>query len=555
MPLPVPASATSSPPRTAPPPVATVFDASAETRKAATRLEHLSNIWLDDGNKPRLTSIIGTIGPSSNQPEMIVNLRKAGLNIVRMNFSHGSHEYAKSILDNIAKSYQLHPGREVAIALDTKGPEVRTGVNASGEDVVYEANTEVTVSTAAEDKDKQSPTLLYFDYAQLAQTVKLGQVIYVADGNLTLRVTAADAATGKLTCVTLNKYKLGSKKNVNLPGCVLDLPAVSAQDKLDLAWGTQNNVDMVFASFVRRAADVHAIREALVAGGERGQFVKIIAKIENFEGLRNFSEILDAVDGVMVARGDLGMDLSPQKVFLAQKMMIARCNMAGKPVICATQMLESMINNPRPTRAEATDVANAVLDGADCVMLSGETANGKYPEACVSFMAQICAEAERAVWNDNLCEELIDATPLPISTTESIAVSAVTATFQQNIAAIIVLTTSGESARWLAKYRPRCPVICVTRQTATARQLQLHRGCVPMLYPKPAGDDWHRDVQDRLVWALRSAIDIGLVQSHINDPNANIIAITGWKRKTGHTNTMRVLGVDLVLSDAFLAAP
>ena len=274
--------------------------------------------------------------------------------------------------------------------------------------------------------------------------IEAGRIIYVDDGVLAFEVIKViDDKT--LRCKCINNGKISSKKGVNLPKTDVDLPALSEKDKADLRFGVKNKVDMVFASFIRRASDVTAIREVL---GEDGKDVQIISTIENQQGVNNFDEILKVTDGVMVARGDLGIEIPPAQVFMAQKMMIAKCNLAGKPVICATQMLESMTYNPRPTRAEVSDVGNAVLDGADCVMLSGETAKGNYPKESVTMMHETCLLAEKAIPYVSHFDELRGLTPKPCDIIESCAMSAVSASLELNAGAILVLTT-----RYVLPYR------------------------------------------------------------------------------------------------------
>lgn len=277
----------------------------------------------------------------------------------------------------------------------------------------------------------------YVDYKNITKVIEKGRVVYVDDGVLSFEVLdIPDSKTVRVKC--LNNGKISSRKGVNLPKTDVDLPALSEKDKADLRFGVLNRVDMVFASFIRRGSDITAIREVL---GEDGKQIQIIAKIENQQGVNNFDEILKETDGVMVARGDLGIEIPPAQVFVAQKMMIAKCNLAGKPVICATQMLESMTYNPRPTRAEVSDVANAVLDGADCVMLSGETAKGNYPKESVRMMHNTCLLAEVTIPYVSLFNELRSTTPKPISLSETCAVSAVSASLEMGAGAILVLTT------------------------------------------------------------------------------------------------------------------
>lgn len=277
----------------------------------------------------------------------------------------------------------------------------------------------------------------YVDYKNITKVIEPGRTIYVDDGVLAFEVLKiVDEKTLRVRCV--NNGKISSKKGVNLPKTDVDLPALSEKDQNDLRFGIKNKVDMVFASFIRSGDDIKHIRRVL---GEEGKEIQIIAKVENQQGVNNFDDILKETDGVMVARGDLGIEIPPAQVFIAQKMMIAKCNRAGKPVICATQMLESMTYNPRPTRAEVSDVGNAVLDGADCVMLSGETAKGNYPKESVSMMHQTCSLAETAIPYVSLFNDMRATTPKPVSLLESAAMSAVSTSLEMNAGAILVLTT------------------------------------------------------------------------------------------------------------------
>lgn len=452
-----------------------------------------------------------------------------------MNFSHGSYEYHQSVVDNARKSESNFSGRPIAIALDTKGPEIRTGTTINETDYPVEKGHEMIFTTDEAYAKKCDNKIMYLDYKNITSVIEVGRTIYVDDGVLSFEVLEIkDKQT--LHVKTLNSGKISSHKGVNLPKTDVDLPALSEKDKSDILFGVKNKVDMIFASFIRTADDVLAIRKVL---GEEGKSIQIISKIESQQGVNNFDDILKVTDGVMVARGDLGIEIPASQVFIVQKQLIAKCNLAGKPVICATQMLESMTYNPRPTRAEVSDVGNAILDGADCVMLSGETAKGDYPIHAVNMMHETCLIAEKAIAYQPLFNELRSLAPRPTETGETIAISAVAASFEQQAKAIIVLSTSGATARLLSKYRPNCPILMVTRNEPAARFAHLYRGVYPFIYSKPRAEnaaDWQRDVEERLKWGIDSAVALGILSK-----GDVVVAIQGWTGGLGHTNTLRIL--------------
>ena len=346
-------------------------------------------------------------------------------------------------------------GIRCGILLDTKGPEIRTGMLAGGGPVLLEKDSEITLTTDYEVKGDEK--LVAVSYASLAKDVSPGSQILCADGSITFTVLSCDVKAGTVKVRCENSAKLGERKNMNLPGVNVDLPTITEKDRNDLLnWGVKNRVDFIAASFVRKGSDLDYIRKVL---GNAAKDIHIISKVENMEGLNNFNDIVAASDGVMVARGDLGMEIHMEQIFLAQKRMIKRCNEAGKFVVTATQMLESMTGAPRPTRAEATDVANSVLDGTDCVMLSGETAAGSYPVEAIKVMSDICNEAEAYVDNYAVFKNLMEHQAIPMGTQESVASSAVRSAHKVSATLLICLAESGSTAQLIAKYRPACPVM------------------------------------------------------------------------------------------------
>jgi pyruvate kinase len=512
-----------------------------EAADASTHLDHMCA--LDIQSKApyvRLSGIICTIGPASRDPGVLVKMMETGMNIARLNFSHGSHEYHAETIKNIREAVAMYSKKigmsyPLAIALDTKGPEIRTGLLEGGGSAEVELVKGETIKLTTDKAymEKGNKNIVFVDYANIQKVVKVGNTVYVDDGLISLVCTAVKGT--ELVCTIENGGTLGSRKGVNLPGVPVDLPAVSEKDKSDLRFGVEQGVDMIFASFIRNGSALTEIRNIL---GPEGKNILIISKIENQQGMQNLDDIIKASDGIMVARGDLGIEIPTEKVFLAQKAMIAKCNKVGKPVICATQMLESMVKKPRPTRAESSDVANAVLDGADCVMLSGETAKGDYPLDCVRTMASICKEAEAAIWQKQLFIDLTSKAVPPVDAAHTVAIAAVEASAKCVASAIIVVTTSGRSAHLISKYRPRCPIIAVTRSAQTARQAHLYRGILPLHYEGARLDDWLKDVDARVT----TGINFGKSKHFIKEGDP-VIIVTGWQQGSGFTNTMRIVNV------------
>lgn len=412
------------------------------------------------------TKIVCTIGPSSEKKEMFAELVKAGLNVARLNFSHGDYAEHGARIETI-KQVREELGKPVAILLDTKGPEIRTGK--FGVDVVELVEGQEFTLTTEDFLGNQDKCQI--SYTGLPEDVVPGDKILIDDGLIGLEVISTTAT--EIKCKVLNGGPVKNNKGVNVPNVKIQLPALTPKDINDIKFGIEQGIDFIAASFIRKASDVLAIRQVLEENNAHD--IHIISKIENQEGLDNLEEILAVSDGLMVARGDLGVEIPIEEVPLAQKLMIKLCNKAGKPVITATQMLDSMQKNPRPTRAESTDVANAIFDGTDAIMLSGETAAGKYPLESVRIMATIAEAAEKALDYDALIKNM-EKSEIDDSVTYAVSHATCTTANDLEASAIITATASGFTARKVSKFKPKSPVIAATTSEKVRRKLALFWG-------------------------------------------------------------------------------
>ena len=414
----------------------------------------------------RKTKIICTLGPAVDNEDMIRTLIRTGMDAARFNFSHGSHPEHLARL-NMLKAVRDSMGRPVATILDTKGPEIRIR-SFQTKSVSLQAGAPFTLTTEDVVGDE---TRVSVSYPQLHEELKPGQEVLIDDGLVAIRVDRIEGA--EIHCTVENGGDLSANKSINIPGVHIHLPALTDKDVEDIRFGVENDFDFIAASFVRRASDVEAVRQVLQECG--GSDVKIIAKIENQEGVDNIDEIMAAADGVMVARGDLGVEIPAQEVPILQKKMIKATTMAGKPVITATQMLDSMIRNPRPTRAEVSDVANAVFDGTSCVMLSGETASGKYPIEAVEAMVSTVKAAESAI---NYWGRFREHSLQPgVSTiNDAITHTCCMTAMDLNATAILAPTESGYTAKVISRFRPACPIVAVCQSEKVRRQLAISWG-------------------------------------------------------------------------------
>ena len=471
----------------------------------------------------RKTKIICTLGPAVDDEEMIRTLIRTGMDAARFNFSHGDHQEHLGRLNKL-KAVRDAMGRPVATILDTKGPEIRTRAFGTKR-VTLETGAPFTLTT---DDVTGDASRVSVSYAGLHEELRPGQEVLIDDGLVALRVN--EIKGHDILCTVENGGELSANKSINIPGVHIHLPALTEKDVEDIRFGVENDFDFIAASFVRRASDVEAVRQVLRECG--GEGIRIISKIENQEGLDNIDEIVAASDGIMVARGDLGVEIPAARVPILQKEIIRKCVMAGKPVITATQMLDSMIRNPRPTRAEVSDVANAVYDGSSCVMLSGETANGQRPVEALAAMADIVCETEKAI---QYWRQLEGNQGLPVSQiSDAITHTCCMTAKDLNATAILVATSTGRSARMISRFRPACPIAALTMHEKVRRQLAISWGVIPFLTGEVNSTD--------RIFSL--SVEVALKEKLVQNGDTVVITAGVPLGKSGSTNLIKAQIVD-----------
>ncbi len=470
----------------------------------------------------RKTKIVCTLGPATDDPKILRALMLGGMNVARMNFSHGTHEEHKIRMDKF-KEMRDSLNIPIALLLDTKGPEIRIKKFEDGE-IELHTNDIFTLTTRDIEGDN---TIVSVTYNNFAKELQKDNLILIDDGLVALKVR--EIMGNDVICVVQNGGKLSNNKSINLPGISITMPYMSEKDKGDIIFGIQNDFDYIAASFVRSASDVMEIKKILASNN--GSDLKIISKIENLEGVENANEIIDVSDGLMVARGDMGVEIPLEDLPIVQKRLIKDCYKIGKVVITATQMLDSMVRNPRPTRAETTDVANAIYDGTSAIMLSGETAVGKYPVEAVETMARIAERTESAIDYKKRFNNINFAFETNI--TNAISHATCMTAHDLDVAAIITVSRSGHTARMVSKFRPINPIICATPIPKVYRQLALCWGVMPILSEE-------KDTTDHLFeHAVQRAMKTNLVK------NGDLVVITAGA-PVGVSGTTNILKVHLV---------
>ena len=475
------------------------------------------------------TKIICTMGPNTNNEEIMRGLAENGMDVARFNFSHGDYAEQRGRLE-LLKKVRKEVGRPIAALLDTKGPEIRTGLLKDDKKVTLVTGQEFTLTTRDIIGDE---TIAHINYAGLKEDVTEGNMILIDDGLIELKVKRVDGQD--IICDVVNGGELGQKKGVNVPNVKIKLPALTDKDKEDIRFGIKEGFDFIAASFVRTADAIHEIRQILE---EEGANLQIIAKIENAEGIENLDEIIEAADGIMVARGDMGVEIPPEKVPYIQKTIIRKCNEACKVVITATQMLDSMIRNPRPTRAEVTDVANAVYDGTDAVMLSGETAMGKYPIEALKMMATIVEDTESHLDYNSYREGKVAAVMHHVIS-NAVCHASVSTAHDLKAKVIAAPSISGYTAKMLSKWRPGCHIIGMSPSASSVRQMMIYWGVKPI---------WSRraDSTDELVESsIEELKERGLVEiGDVVVVTAGMVTYASRNQPATQTNSMRVVSIE-----------
>lgn len=471
----------------------------------------------------RKTKIICTLGPATDEGDVLEQLVAEGMDVARFNFSHNSCEEQKVRMDKV-KELRKQYRRHIACLLDTKGPEIRIKTFKNGK-IKLKRGQDFCMTTRDVEGDE---TIVSVTYKDFIKDISVGSSILIDDGLIELCVESIEGEDAH--CKVLNGGNISNRKGVNLPGVKISMPYLSEKDKKDILFGIQEDVDFIAASFTRNAGDILQIRELLKKNG--GEDIKIIAKVENAEGIENIDEIIKVSDGVMVARGDMGVEIPEEEVPILQKMIIQKVCSAGKIVITATQMLDSMMKNPRPTRAETTDVANAIFDGTSAIMLSGETAAGAYPVEALKTMSKIALRAEKAInYQKRFSNLTLDDNP---GITDAICHATCNTAYELNAKAILTVTKSGFSARMISRFRPACDIIGCTIEDKVCRQLNLSWGVRPILLK----EEWE------LFVLFDRAITAGKKQGYLEEGDLTVITSGVPIGRSGTTNMMKVQIVD-----------
>ncbi|XP_050667601.1 pyruvate kinase-like isoform X2 [Leptidea sinapis] len=465
-------------------------------------------------------------------------LISVGMNVALLNLAFGTkEEHIETIkmLRQAAKKYSIVMGRNYPLAIAAKlpGRKIRTGFIADtyGETVEIKTGETVRLTTDETYRERCSMTNIYIDFMYFADQMHKGDYVLLDNEAIMLKVEVISATT--LTCKVERGGLLGSCKDVFVPNVVFDMPNYSQRDKEFIDMAIHHQLDFLIAPFVNSTNAITELRHLM---GEKGKKIAIVANIQTIEGFRNFDDILASCHGIMITRQELGSDITPKKIVIAQKNMIARANKANIPVWISAHILSSMRYNEVPLRAELLDIANCILDGADALVLSAETAVGHHPIQTVSTLASACKEAEACVWTKQIFHDLVDKTPLPCDQATGSALAAVLAAQRTIAAAIIVVTTSGKTAHVVSKYKPRCPIVAVTRYAPIARQMHMYRGIIPLIYEAPPDVDWQTDLDKRVRFCTKWTMERAFVR--VGD---TLVVVSGWRQGSGFTNTMRLI--------------